>query len=356
MNFFHTDKLSAIEAKQEAQKIAFAPFVFQASKALRDLGILLAVEQADSTGITLDQLLEKLSLTRYGVRVLVEAGLGIGLLIINEDKYKLTKLGYFILHDPMTTVNMDFVHDVNYEGFFHFQECITSGKPVGLKSIAKDKDTVYEALATLPAKVKESWFNFDHFYSDAAFQYVLPLVFKNKVKKVMDVGANTGKWALKCSEYNPDITVTMCDLPGQLNVALENIASHGLSNSVSGYAINLLDPTTTLPTGHDVIWMSQFLDCFSEDEIVMILKKAADVMRDGDRLYILETYWDRQKYENAAFCLQQTSLYFTCIANGNSQMYDAAVMHQCIAKAGLKIVEEIDHLGISHTLTQCVKN
>lgn len=355
MRFFNTDKLTAIEAKQEAQKIAFAPFVFQSSKALRDLGILEVIELAGEAGIGLDQILKKLNLSRYGVRVLVEAGLGIGLLIIKGEKYILTRLGYFILHDRMTQVNMDFVHDVNYEGFFHFQECITEGKPVGLKTLATDKPTIYEALATLPPKVKESWFNFDHFYSDSAFQYVLPLVFKDKVKKVMDVGANTGKWALKCTAYNPNITITMCDLPGQLNVALKNMEAHGLSDRVGGHAINLLDPNSKLPTGHDVIWMSQFLDCFSEDEIVMILQKAADVMQDGDRLFILETYWDRQRFENAAFCLQQTSLYFTCIANGNSQMYHADVMHACIEKAGLKIVEEIDNLGISHTLTQCVK-
>lgn len=355
MRFFNTDKLTAIEAKQEAQKIAFAPFIFQASKALRDLGILKVIEESGEEGIGLNDILEKLALSRYGVRVLVEAGLGMGLLIIREKNYTLTKLGHFILNDPMTIVNMDFVHDVNYEGFFHLQECITTGKPVGLKSIAAGKSTVYEALATLPTKVKDSWFNFDHFYSDAAFQYVLPLVFKDKVRKVMDVGANTGKWALQCTAYNSDISVTMCDLPGQLNVALQNMKNNGLENRVQGHAIDLLDPDTKLPAGHDVIWMSQFLDCFSEDEIVMILKKAADVMQDGDRLFILETYWDRQKYENAAFCLQQTSLYFTCIANGNSQMYHADVMHECIKKAGLAIVQETDHLGISHTLTECVK-
>ena len=355
MRFFNNDKLTALEAKQEAQKIAFAPFIFQASKALRDLGILKVIEDAGEMGIGLTSIVEKLDLSRYGVRVLVEAGLGMGLLIIKDGNYILTKLGYFILNDPMTIVNMDFVHEVNYEGFFHLQECITTGKPVGLKSIAPGKATVYEALSTLPTKVKESWFDFDHFYSDAAFQHVLPLVFKDSVKKVMDVGANTGKWALQCTAYNPDITVTMCDLPGQLNVALQNMKQHGLESRVSGYAIDLLDPNTSLPTGHDVIWMSQFLDCFSEEEIVMILKKAAAVMDNGARLFILETYWDRQKYENAAFCLQQTSLYFTCIANGNSQMYHADVMNECIKKAGLRIVQEIDNLGISHTLTECMK-
>ena len=44
MNHFDRDKLSAIEAKQEAQRIAFAPFMFQAAKALRDMGVLAAIE------------------------------------------------------------------------------------------------------------------------------------------------------------------------------------------------------------------------------------------------------------------------------------------------------------------------
>ena len=101
--------------------------------------------------------------------------------------------------------------------------------------------------------------------------------------------------------------------------------------------------------------MSQFLDCFSEDEIVMILRKAAAVMTAGTRLFIMETYWDRQRFENAAFCLQQTSLYFTCMANGNSQMYHSQVLRDCIAQAGLVIVEEIDGVGISHTLTKVMK-
>ncbi len=355
MNFFDTDKLTAIEAKQEAQRIAFGPFIFQASKALRDLGILEAIEKSGDSGLSLDELIDQVAVPRYGVRVLVEAGLGIGLLIQQEEKFVITRTGYFMLHDRMTRVNMDFVHDVNYKGFYHFQEAIVEGKPAGLKELGTDKRTVYEALATLPEKVKESWFNFDHFYSDNAFKQILPMIFKYPVKTIMDVGANTGKWAMQCARYNQAVQVTMCDLPGQLKVALQNMANQGFADRVSGYAIDLLDQTTRLPGRHDVIWMSQFLDCFSEEEIVMILKKAAAVMDEKSALYILETYWDRQKYENAAFCLQQTSLYFTCIANGNSQMYHSALMHQCIEKAGLRVTEETDNIGISHTLTRCVK-
>ncbi len=73
------------------------------------------------------------------------------------------------------------------------------------------------------------------------------------------------------------------------------------------------------------------------------------------KLLILETYWDRQLFENAAFCLQQISLYFTCVANGNSQLYHSRVMHDCVARAGLRIEKETDHIGLAHTLTVCVR-
>ena len=62
-----------------------------------------------------------------------------------------------------------------------------------------------------------------------------------------------------------------------------------------------------------------------------------------------------QPNEAAAFCLQQTSLYFTCLANGNSQMYHSSDLMRCIAEAGLKVVEDRDGVGIYHTLLKCRK-
>ncbi len=91
MRFFTKDTRSAVEAKAAAQWIAFAPMVFQATKALRDLGILEAVERAGGHGLTLEEIIAQLRLPPYGVRVLVEAGLGIGLLIVNDGRYTTTQ-------------------------------------------------------------------------------------------------------------------------------------------------------------------------------------------------------------------------------------------------------------------------
>lgn len=355
MNHFSHDKFSALEAKEEAQRIAFAPFVFQASKALRDLGMLQAIEAAGEQGLALDAIAEQTQLSRYAARVLAEAGLGIGALLQREDRFVLAKLGWFLLHDAMTQVNMNFVHDVNYQGFFHLQDSLREGRPAGLEALAPGARTLYEVLSVLPDHVRKSWLEFDHFYSDNSYSTVLPMIFSTPVARVLDVGANTGKWAMACARHAPEVQVTLCDLPGQLGMARERIAAQGLSAQMHEHPIDILQPDTCLPEGHDVIWMSQFLDCFSEDQIVMILRKAAAVMTATTRLYIMETYWDRQRFENAAFCLQQTSLYFTCLANGNSQMYHSDVMHACIQKAGLQVVNEVDGVGISHTVTQVMK-
>jgi hypothetical protein len=354
MNFFEKDTKRAVEAKHEAQKIAFAPIVFQAARCLRDLGILdLIGKKSKAGGITEEEVSKALGLSIYGARVLMEAGLSIGLLLVNDDKYTITKTGYFIQNDGMTIANMDFVHDVCYLGMFDLKDSILNGKPEGLKVFGTQWNTVYEALSKLPEPIKKSWFAFDHFYSDVAFPEVLPLIFKHNPGLIYDVGGNTGKFSLQCVRYNPDVKVKIVDLPGQWGMAEKNIREAGFLDRISGHPINLLNKNEKFPPGADAVWMSQFLDCFSEEEIVSILSRAKEAIGKDGAIYILETYWDRQKYEASTFCLQQTSLYFTNIANGNSQMYHSKNMIKCVHEAGLYVDEDIDDIGISHTLFRC---
>ncbi len=354
MKFFNKDKKSAFEAKEMAQWIAFGPVIFQAARVLRNSGILEAVENSGNTGLTIAEITEKVNLPLYGVRVLLESGLGMGLVLINNKKYTLGKIGFFILHDPLTKTNMDFIHDVNYKGLFYLDKSIETGKPVGLKEFG-EWQTIYEGLSQLPEHVQKSWFSFDHFFSDDAFPLVLPMVYKNGTKKLLDVGGNTGKWAIASANYAPDINVTIMDLPGQLNVAKVKIANLGLSDRVSFSPVNILDEKVKFPKGFDAVWMSQFLDCFSEAEIVSILKRCYEALDDSGVVYILEPFWDKQRFEIAAFCLQQTSIYFTALANGNSQMYSAETFLQCVNDAGFDIAEQIDGIGLSQTLLKCKK-
>ena len=348
------DQLSAREAQRLAEFIAWGPVVFQASRLMVKFGILQMILDSKD-GLTRAEIVEKTGLSDYAVKCLLEASLCIGTLLVDPatDKFTISKTGWFLLNDPATRVNIDFNHDVNYEGWFHLEEALKEGRPAGLKHFGS-WPTIYEGLSQLPPQVQKSWFGFDHFYSDSSFPEALKIIFdEHHVKSLYDVGGNTGKWALQCVGYNKEVEVTILDLPQQIGMMQENVKGKEGAERIKGYGINLLDTEALFPKregGLDAIWMSQFLDCFSMEEIVGILKRAKEAMTPETRIYIMETLWDRQRFEPAALCLTMTSLYFTALANGNSKMYNTEDMEACIREAGLEIETIHDHLGQGHSI------
>jgi hypothetical protein len=348
------DQLSAREAQRLAEFIAWGPVVFQASRLMVKFGILQMILDSKD-GLTRAEIVEATGLSDYAVKCLLEASLCIGTLLVDPatDKFTISKTGWFLLNDPATRVNIDFNHDVNYEGWFHLEEALKEGRPAGLEHFGS-WPTIYEGLSQLPPQVQKSWFGFDHFYSDSSFPEALKIIFdEHHVKSLYDVGGNTGKWALQCVGYNKEVEVTILDLPQQIGMMKENVKGKEGAERISGYGINLLDEKALFPKregGLDAIWMSQFLDCFSMEEIVGILKRAKEAMTPDTRIYIMETLWDRQRFEPAALCLTMTSLYFTALANGNSKMYNTEDMEACIREAGLEIETIHDHLGQGHSI------
>ncbi len=355
-------ELSAVAAKSMAQHIAFSPYIFQATVALKELGILQFIDKNRRKGVSLTEIVAEVKVSEYGVSVLLDFALTCGLVTVtkgdskqgNSARYGLTKVAFFLLHDEMSVVNFDFTQHFGYQGLANLTESIKTGKPEGLK-VFGDWPTLYPHLPELPDKTRASWFAFDHFYSDHAFDEILPLVFASKPKHIVDIGGNTGRFTTKCLQHDSAVEVTIMDLPPQLAKAQQNIESAGLSERFHQFPCDMLDPTQALAENADIYWMSQFLDCFSEPQIKIILSNIANGISGEQRVLILETFWDAQKFDAAAFSLNATSLYFTCFANGNSRMYAADKFIALVESSGLKIEQQIDNIGLGHSLLVCSK-
>ena len=345
------EQLSAQEAQHLAHEIAFAPVVFQVSRLMVKFGILEALF-AYPEGLTQEEIAQQTQLSPYAVQVLLEASLSIGTVIVQQERFLITKAGWFLLKDDAVRVNMEFIHQVCYQGLFYMEEALKEGKPEGLK-VFGNWPTIYEGLSSLPQEAQEKWFAFDHYYSDNSFTEALEIVFANPVGKLLDVGGNTGRWALQCVGYNPEVEVTIMDLPQQLALMQKATEGNKGAERIKQYPANLLDEQVVFPKGFDVIWMSQFLDCFSPEQVTHILRRAAQAMDSHTRLYILESYWDRQRHETGAYCLTQISLYFSVMANGNSKMYYSQDMIRCAEQAGLTIEKIYDDLGKGHSIFVC---
>ncbi|MCF2493988.1 methyltransferase [Dyadobacter chenhuakuii] len=347
-------ELSAIDAKYEAQKIAFGPMYFQAVVALRELGILQFISN-NRKGVSIETIIEKTGVSEYSVTLLLEAAEVLGVVEVEDDIIKISKIGFFLLKDEMTRVNINFMNDVCYLGAKNMTESFKNGKPEGLKVLG-NWPTIYEGLSVLPEPAKTSWFEFDHYYSDNAFPEALKIVFRNNPKLIFDVGGNTGKWSFACCKHDPNVRLKILDLPVQLKVAQANATERNLLDRISFHPIDLLDRSQEIPKGADVIWMSQFLDCFSKEQIIQILENACYAASENTTLYILEPFFDNQNFPAAHHSLVATSLYFTIMANGNSKMYRVEVMKDLARQAGFEIVETYPLIGDSyHTILECKK-
>lgn len=346
---FSPERQTAFAARFEAQKIAFGPVVFQCTRYAWKYGMLQVIADAGETGLSVAQMVDTGRWSEYALKVVLETCLSAGVVYLENGNYVLDKAGFVILTDRITQINIDFNHDVCFEGMFRLEQSLQQEKPLGLTSLG-DWSTLYVGLSTLAEPAKSSWFAFDHYYSDTSFPNILPDVFATGPKKVMDIGANTGKFTSAALAYNADVELHLTDLPGQLAVADANLQAAGLRERAHLHAVDMLDPDAPFAPGMDVIWMSQFLTCFSEAVVATIFKRAVAALGAGGQVLVLDTFWDRQRYDIASYCLINTSPYFTAMASGNSKVHESDVIVRLAQEAGLRLLTVRDDIGYCHSL------
>ena len=339
---------SSVEALTKAQEIAFAPFTFQATGVLLELGILKYI---DETPASIVDIVRDCRVSEYTVSTLFDVAECAGIVACEDGKYTATKVGQAFLYDEMTRVNFNFVKDVCYLGASELLNSFQTAEPCGLHKFLGNYPTIYPALTKLPPQMQKSWYEFDHYYSDGCFEEVLKIIFKDNPEEIFDIGGNTGKFEKACLAYDEKCKVTMLDLPENIDRAKQNINS----SRCNFCGINVVDKSYTYPKFCGAVFMSQFLDCFSKEQILYILSNICENMADDTKIYILEPFIDNQIFRGAAYSLTHISLYFTCMANGKSKMYKKSDMEKLIEDSGLKVSSEYRISSHDYTLLECVK-
>lgn len=342
-------KISAVKTLTEAQKIVFAPLAFQVIGTFLDLNLLSTLDKKQQS---ISDVKKNLDLSEYVVKTLFQAGETIGIIRKSGEFYSVTKLGETFLYDEMTKVNFNFVRDICYLGASELTSSFLSQKPQGLKKFFKDVETIYPILSKLQSKAKKSWFDFDNYYSDNCFNEIFDIISEKKPTKIFDIGANTAKFERLCIKKGLKSELNLIDLPQNIEIVK---ADKALENC-KFFALDVLDAKNNFPKMSGVILMSQFLDCFSKDQILSILKKISQKIDKNTYVYILEPFTDNQIFEGAKISLIHTSLYFTCMANGCSKMYEFEEFKDLVNSSELSVSNVYQNIGShDYTLLECVK-
>lgn len=349
-------KIEILQAFEKAQSIAFAPFVFQAVAAAKDCGLLQALGESDSP-LPVSALAQKVALSEYAVTVLCDILESSEVIERDENHaYRLSRVGECLIYDQMTEVNFDFSNLVNYAPLKHTLKALQSGKPAGLKEYDETWTTIYPHLKDLPQKSRRAWFAFDHFHSDSAYQAALNILKDRQVRYFVDIGGNTGRFTKKALATWQDSRACIVDLPEQIGLMRQNTNLKSLQNRIDTVPINWLDPDAQplIKEKVDLIWMSQFLDCFSRAEAVSILKRVKNLTRqNGATVAILEPLVDHQRNRAATLSIACSSLYFSCLANGNSKFFSSEELKGIIDESGLTIKSISEPIGVGHSLYLC---
>ena len=342
-------------ARTAAHALAMAPFLFQAARSARDLGVLAALKAAGAPGCSAAELTARLGLPDTSVTTLLD-GLLAGALVEESPpgRWRLTTTGAVWLDDPQVGIDAEFTHAVCWHGLADLGESLRTATPAGLRRFGPWR-TIYEGLAHLPAAVRGPWFAYDHGHSDSAFPAALEHLAGCGPRRLLDVGANTGRFSLAALRRLPESRLTLLDHPGQLAEADAALSASGLRARADLIALDLLDHTRPFPPGQDAVWMSQFLDCFGPVDVRELLRRACAALTPDGSVWVLEVCPDRQGEVAAAASLRLASLYFTAIANGVSRFYRASDLLALAAEAGLEPAGQWDGLGTAHTLFRLVQ-
>src|SRR5690606_22832543 len=156
-------------------------------------------------------------------------------------------------------------------------------------------------------------------------------------------------------DRSDEVHVGVADICMDVEQAEPGVAAAVRAGRVTLHPINVLDVASALPEGNDTIWMRPLLPCFSQAQMTARMDKCYAVLPPDVHIYLMETFWDRQRFEAAAAALQMTSLYFMNVATGISRMWSSEELIRMIEAAGFSITAQKNSIGRGHTLIELRK-
>ena len=103
---------------------------------------------------------------------------------------------------------------------------------------------------------------------------------------MLDIGGNSGEFALQISRRHPHISATVIDLPVVCEVGREHVAAENPSASIQFMAADAL--SAALPTQQCLVTFKSILHDWPEPAVEQFFRQAHRSLRSGGRVLIFE--------------------------------------------------------------------
>ncbi len=251
------------------------PVISRAVLEAVDAGIFEAIDAGCNTA---EEVAEKCGLEARATRQLLGVLTSVHYLQFKKGEYHLTRITRkWILPDSPDTVRDLAIYNnrIVWPWLEKMGEYLKTGK--GLQyhdSLQADEWELYQRgmWAGAIAEARE-------------FARKVPL--PKNAKRMLDIGGSHGLHSVETCRHYPNLTATILDLPGAVEKAAPLLAKQNMGDRITHQPGNIL--TDALPEStYDLILMSSVAHHFTEEQNILVAKKAAQALRPGGVFIINE--------------------------------------------------------------------
>lgn len=166
-----------------------------------------------------------------------------------------------------------------YQAIAHLPESLSSGRPW----TPQGQHDMFSGFSP----EQQRWFA-EGMYANAVHggRSLADVVDFSHFQRLLDVGGNSGGYAIALARANPRLRATIFDLEPVRELAMERVAAAGLADRI-GFAVGSFFEDE-LPGGHDAVLLSSILHDWDDDDCMAILGRCFRAIEPGGTVVVAE--------------------------------------------------------------------
>jgi ubiquinone/menaquinone biosynthesis C-methylase UbiE len=315
---------------KDLMEICTGFWAFKSIVSAQELGLFDILHEAGAQPIS--DLARRLDVQERPAETLVTALASLGLLKVDDGRYGNSPLaGTYLVRGGRYYFGGWIAHldQRNYPGWAHLTEAIRTNRPMGWQS-GHEAETPFDIVdPELTSQFQDGMHSLSRHSAASAAQRID----LSGARTLLDVGGGTGAWAIELASANPQLTITIYDLPPVCDLARAKIEAEGLSSRISTISGDFR--TQELPSGYDTVLLSMILHDWTPDECLRLLNKCHRALAPGGRAIISELLVDDDKSGPADAALMSLNM----LVATQGRNYTAAEYNAWLLEAGFEAPE-----------------